>query len=392
MATNGNWFAVSRMIFDHSVIGIRDRPYTDFEAWLWLVANAEFENKEVLNKGATIVLDPGQMMAAHGYLATQWNWSNDKVRYYIKRLQNEAMITRFVEERKMYTRQSENLHANHTRQSPTQHTNPNTNQIQVITICNYSDFQHISVDPHQANSQASHQANSVDRTRQTSKSHQQYKDNTKLTLNTKPPYPQGGQAPEVETKVKARKRKIIFFSEADMLTSDTAMKNYNVYAYRLGFVPCSTIDQGVRQRLLNRIEQIGGIEQFNIALSTIEQVPFLMGQSTPRPGEKPFRLDLERLLQDEGGLGNVLVKLVNKGLETSTKSTPEAAQAALRQEIIAMSDTDQTAYVSKHANGIWPSDRLFARPGTKDCLFRPEILANAGISVTTYNEHGIKRK
>lgn len=141
MSHNGNWFAVSRLIFDHPVVGIHDRPFTDLEAWLWLLAEAAFEPVELYNKGTIIVLDPGQIMHARTYLAQRWEWTEDKVRWFLKRLQNEAMIARFC--------QASKAASDHTQHRTQQHTQPNTqpntqqrnNQIQIISICNYGQYQ-----------------------------------------------------------------------------------------------------------------------------------------------------------------------------------------------------------------------------------------------------------
>jgi len=153
----GNWFAVSREIFTHAVVGIGDREYTELEAWLSMLAMAEYDERRVMNKGVMIVLDPGQLMAAHAYLSKRWKWSTDKVRWFLKRLEREAMITRYC--------------AKHD-------ANRNTNQIQVITICNYGKFNNVETPEHQANYQPEHQAN----TKPTPSAHQA---NTK-NLTTKP--------------------------------------------------------------------------------------------------------------------------------------------------------------------------------------------------------------
>jgi hypothetical protein len=138
MSHNGNWFAVSRLIFDHPVVGIQERSFTDLEAWLWLLAEAAFEPLKVNNKGTIIILDPGQMMHARSYLAKRWDWTEDKVRWFLKRLQNEAMINRFC-----------------TQQNP----NPRTNQIQIITICNYGQYQFSQANQQPAEPPPSHPAN-----------------------------------------------------------------------------------------------------------------------------------------------------------------------------------------------------------------------------------------
>lgn len=149
----GNWFAVSRDIFDHPIVGIHDRSFTDTEAWLYLLAIASYTPTEVQNKGAMIVLDPGQIMAAYAYLAKRWKWGPDKVRWYLKRLETEAMITRFTSGKSAdyNTKQNTNHHAN-------QSTKRNTNQIQIITICNYAIYQYMQQQLHQAKPQAEHQA------------------------------------------------------------------------------------------------------------------------------------------------------------------------------------------------------------------------------------------
>ncbi len=160
----GNWFAVSRDIFDHPIVGIHDRAFTDTEAWLYMLSIASFAQTEVVNKGSIIVLDPGQLMAAHAYLAKRWKWSPDKVRWYLKRLGDEAMITRYTtdsrgqtigsENGKINTNQPTNQNTNH---HPNQNTKRNTNQIQIITICNYAIYQYVQQQLHQAKPQPSPQ-------------------------------------------------------------------------------------------------------------------------------------------------------------------------------------------------------------------------------------------
>lgn len=160
----GNWFAVSRDIFDHPIVGIHDRPFTDTEAWLWLVSRASYETRRTMNKGTVVILDPGDLMAAHGFLGTRWMWTTAKVRWFLTRLSTEAMITR------------------HCHKQDGRH---NSNQIQIITICNYSRYQIINDAEQQAKQQSEQQANS----RPTAG--QQQEDNT---LTSQHPFPTALQA------------------------------------------------------------------------------------------------------------------------------------------------------------------------------------------------------
>lgn len=152
----GNWFAVSREIFTHDIVGIRDRAYTDFEAWLSLLAMASYERKEVGNRGRGVVLDPGDLLAAHGFLADRWGWTKDKVRWFLNKLQTEAMITRHINDQRSLNDVDHTTQ--HTTQHTTRNTKRNTNQIQIVSICNYARYQVFKDAEHHAKRQATRQA------------------------------------------------------------------------------------------------------------------------------------------------------------------------------------------------------------------------------------------
>jgi hypothetical protein len=92
---------------------------------------------------------------------------------------------------------------------------------------------------------------------------------------------------------------------------DLAASAYNEMAERHGWTQCRALTRGRRNRLSERLKDIGGLESFKLALSAISNDDFLMGRKTPRPGERPFRLDIDRLMQTNGNMGDVLAKLVD---------------------------------------------------------------------------------
>ena len=55
-------FNVSRSSFDHPMLFGDDRPYSAFEAWLWLISNAAWRPMQVLvrNGRATELISDGQ--------------------------------------------------------------------------------------------------------------------------------------------------------------------------------------------------------------------------------------------------------------------------------------------------------------------------------------------
>jgi hypothetical protein len=174
-ADTTNSFFVSREVFEHDMF--QAKPWCDGFAWLHLLSMASDETKRKLNKGTVVILDPGDLMAAHDWLAKKWGWSVDKVRYFLKRLEREAMITRFCAK---------------------QDNNRRTNQIQIITICNYSRYQLVREAQHQAIHEATHQAN----TKPTPSAHQANTRNidTYLDLPSNsytPLPPKGGDEPSV---------------------------------------------------------------------------------------------------------------------------------------------------------------------------------------------------
>lgn len=261
-----NWFAVSRDIFDHPIVGIHNRPFTETEAWLWLVSRATYETRRAMNKGTVIVLDPGDLMAAHSYLAERWKWSVDKVRWYLKRLQAEAMISRAVNKS----------------------TNRNTNQIQIISICNYSRYQIIREAEHQANSQAN--------TKPTPSQHQE--DNTLTIKHYTPLTPQGGDRAS-QNRTAARQ----------------AFTEWRECAKRCGLtVPretsFETFGRKIAARMFEHADAPKGVDEmlavWRTAIAMVERSKFLRGMSDAK-----FRADLKFVCQREsfaklieGGYGN----------------------------------------------------------------------------------------
>src|SRR5262245_41838012 len=264
MPHNGNWFAVSRTIFDHRVVGIHGRPYTELEAWLWMVSEAQFEPREVSNKGRVIVLDPGDLMMAHNFLAKAWMWSVDKVRWFLKRLQNEAMITRFSQAQGR----------------------ANTNQIQIITICNYRDYQYIANDEHQPNTsqhpkptpsehQAAHQPDNVETAEETPLEHQPPKYENSDTHQAEP------QELNTLTPNTEQKENIAAdaASEPTPRAALEAFELYNEMAQRIGLPLAKTLTPQRRKSMMARMREHGGIEAWKTALANIERSKFLQGSN-----------------------------------------------------------------------------------------------------------------
>jgi hypothetical protein len=113
---------------DHSVVGMGQpvRPadtargsYSKYEAWQDLLMEAQWKPFEVINRGKSVTLQRGQLMAARSWLADRWNWSEKTVRIFISQLEEEFMVRSDASTSKGKTGRYNNI----------------------LTICNYDIYQ-----------------------------------------------------------------------------------------------------------------------------------------------------------------------------------------------------------------------------------------------------------
>lgn len=83
-------FAVDRGIFDHPIFA--PEPFTEREAWLWLVGSAAWKAMRVRVGRHVVDLERGECAFALRFLATRWKWSEPRVRRFLNRLKNDAMV------------------------------------------------------------------------------------------------------------------------------------------------------------------------------------------------------------------------------------------------------------------------------------------------------------
>jgi hypothetical protein len=77
------FIAVARGILDHSIVGAR-KPYSDLEAWLWLLLEAAWKPRRVRVDGGrtrvAVTLERGQLSHSRSYMAEAWGWTEKSVR------------------------------------------------------------------------------------------------------------------------------------------------------------------------------------------------------------------------------------------------------------------------------------------------------------------------
>jgi hypothetical protein len=81
-------FAVDRGIWDHPMFA--DEPFTEREAWSWLIGEASFKARARNIGGKIVQLERGQLAASVRFMAERWKWSKSRVDRFLKRLKTTA--------------------------------------------------------------------------------------------------------------------------------------------------------------------------------------------------------------------------------------------------------------------------------------------------------------
>ena len=103
-------FFVHRGIWEHT--SFDDEPFTQREAWIWLISEAAYRPFKKRIAGHVIELQRGQVCHSQRFLAKAWGWTDSKVRRFLDRLKTDAMIDAET-----------------------------TQSYSIITICNYDAYQ-----------------------------------------------------------------------------------------------------------------------------------------------------------------------------------------------------------------------------------------------------------
>lgn len=82
---------VYRSLFENKLWS--DKPFARGQAWIDLLQLANFADTETFIKGKCVVVKRGQILRGIDSLADRWGWSKNKVRAYLKLLENEKMVT-----------------------------------------------------------------------------------------------------------------------------------------------------------------------------------------------------------------------------------------------------------------------------------------------------------
>jgi hypothetical protein len=103
----GGYYYALHLYIDDPVVGFGEpvkpadpsRPArTRFEAWHWMLSNASFETQEIFVQGRPMTLNRGDLCGAYSYLADQWNWTPNQVRWFVNKLEKKRHVEKLAAE------------------------------------------------------------------------------------------------------------------------------------------------------------------------------------------------------------------------------------------------------------------------------------------------------
>ena len=85
------WISLHRKILKNPILK-RNKQYSNFEAWVWLLLRANYDDAKVLIGGTLYRLKKGQMITSLKKLQLQFGWGNSRLNTFLKLLKDDEMI------------------------------------------------------------------------------------------------------------------------------------------------------------------------------------------------------------------------------------------------------------------------------------------------------------
>jgi hypothetical protein len=291
------WVSICADINDHPIVGIKNPQRMAW--WIWMITNVSWRDRAVPHKGRAVKLQRGQLVAGRAYLAKEWGCTEKQVRVFLDLLESEHMIERG---------QSNGHFAN------------------IITICNYDDYQNTREGQTTDQGQCAASAGPVQG--------QTLTRDTIVTLDRDSlEQTYAADAAPVLREEPKRQRKPKAAPLADqpsLLGEDGKLPGkltprqvaqhcfdlYNALAKKRGYATARNFDDKRAGDIVRRLREFSGgdatsgklIETFKECLAAVERSPFLKGETS-----HGFKMTLNFLCQRES-----FQKVMEGGYERST--------------------------------------------------------------------------
>ena len=85
------WIKLHRKINDNPILK-KGKTYSSFEAFIWLLLRANFDEAKVVVGSEIYIVKKGEMITSQKKLCKQFNWGNTRLRTFLRLLKNDGMI------------------------------------------------------------------------------------------------------------------------------------------------------------------------------------------------------------------------------------------------------------------------------------------------------------
>ena len=85
------WISLHRKILDNPILS-RNRKYSGFEAWIWLLLRANYSDNKFVLGSKIVKVKKGEMITSQQKLCKKFKWGNSRLRTFLKLLENDGMI------------------------------------------------------------------------------------------------------------------------------------------------------------------------------------------------------------------------------------------------------------------------------------------------------------
>jgi hypothetical protein len=218
---------ISRRLFDSEAF--RDEPFTEREAWVWLLMEASWKDRTVRAGDYVTETKRGQLAASVRFMAKAWSWTPAKVQRYLKRVEKLKMICSKTD-----------------------------TGVSVLTICNYDKYQNGAKSSDTCPIQDRYTTDTNEKKDVKKKEGKELVSSGDNTGNSK------------------------FLDEVSQ-----AVSAYNDAAERAGWPSVKKVSPDRRRHLVARIKDAGGIDGWQKAIARAEASSFLTGR-TDRPFSATF--------------------------------------------------------------------------------------------------------
>jgi hypothetical protein len=212
---------ISRGIWSDTAF--KDQPFTEREAFMWMVMEASWKPREKRVGSVVVNLERGQLASSIRFMADAWNWQKSTVDRFLKRLENRDMIG-----------------------------TASGTGVTVITICKYSEYQN---------------APSDSGTPKKEKAGQQR--DSSGTNENKGLIPEARREEDTDVSLQV--------SPAGDVSE--AVRFYNDAAAKVGWPSVQKITPTRSRSLKARIADAGGMEGWRFAIERATQSDFLSGRT-----------------------------------------------------------------------------------------------------------------